>query len=202
VEGQETVHLPTMGQYLGAMRRTGNFPDKHSREIVASVEVAIAVFRPRVSAVNRDHTAVGGNVVERVRPGVFPLRAEAMPRPRAEGRLQRVVIRITYAIELVDVVEIRKRRIRPCRELSELINVQHDRKLVASAAHISYLEHCAVTEALLHVEVVVVKVRCPEVLANGEDVERGGPAIWVCSNIARHAGSHSIEDVLVGLPRV
>src|SRR6266567_328889 len=120
-----------------------------------------------------------------------------MPRSQPHGGLQRIIVGAANAVELIDAAVVRELR----GKLAELVYVQHDRKLTAFAAHIAHLPHChPITKALLDVEVVVKEVRSPEVLADGENVENGTPAIRVGGHIAGHAGRNTGIEVGVGLP--
>ena len=55
-----------------------------------------------------------------------------------------------------------------------MINVLRHGHLATQIADITDLQDGSRTEALLHLEVVVVEVRCPEVLADGENIKDVG----------------------------
>src|ERR1700674_2540523 len=117
-----------------------------------------------------------------------------MPCPQTQCALQRIVVGIADAIELVDAAVVRELRI----VLAELIDVEHDRELAALAAHVADLPDChPVTEALLDIQVVIEEIGCSEVLADPEHVENrlstfGGLAGDTCRN--------TWENIRVRLP--
>src|SRR5437879_3722565 len=73
VESQHAGHHPSMSQRLGPMGRTGHFPTETASESVANIKVAVAVVCFKVVAVKRNHTAIGGDLVQIVGPGIGEL---------------------------------------------------------------------------------------------------------------------------------
>src|SRR5438876_2654197 len=197
VERHEAVYLPAVSKNLRAVRRTRDVPSQRGREVVAGVEVSITVIQLDVCAVKRKGAPVCGNFVQGVGPGICKLCAQSMPCPEPQGALQGVVVGGSDAVELIDAPVIRKLR---CI-LTELVEVQHDRKLAALASHVSNLPHGhAVSETLLYVKVVIVEVRCPEVLADGENVESRPAAVRVGGHVAGHAGRDTWIEVAIWHP--
>src|SRR5438046_2113472 len=74
---------------------------------MALVEVAVAVVRLEVVAVKWNDPAVGGNLVQIVRPGISKLRTHSVPGARAQRGLQCVVVGCTDTVELVDGAKVR-----------------------------------------------------------------------------------------------
>src|SRR5260370_17405739 len=97
-----------------------------------------------------------------------------MARLKPQSRLQGIVVRGADAVELVHAAVVGETggRSKAGTELTELVNVQHDRELAAFAAHVAHLpDRHPVAEALLDIQVVVKEVGCAKVLANRENVE-------------------------------
>ncbi len=186
VEGHQAVYSPTVGKDFRAVGGTGDVPCERGREVVSRVEVAIAVLSLVVGAVERERASIGGNLVERVRPGVNELRSQSVPCTKAQGGLQGVVVGRADAVELVDAPVVRELAlVRQCSIQERLIDVQHDRELTALAAHVTHLPNRhPVAEAFLDVQVVVKEVGCAEVLVDGEYVENRCSAVRVGDRIA------------------
>src|SRR5216684_6359904 len=130
-----------------------------------------------------------------------------MPCSQAQRALQRVVVGCANAVELVDAAIVRERTgsrsSRAGAVLTELVEVQQDRKLTALTPHVSNLPHShAVPETLLDVKVVVVEVRRAKILADGENIESRRTAVRVGETVASHAGGNRVENIRVGLPSV
>src|SRR5207244_12706541 len=156
-----------MGEQLGAVAGTRNIPGEGGREVVAGVEVSIAVLSFEVRAVPRDRTTVRSDLGQSMGPGVNKLRAQSVPCPEAQRALQRVVVRGADAVELVHAAVI---RILPCI-LAELVDVQHDREFAALAAYVTHLPNChAIATALLDVQLLVEEIGSTQVLADDEEV--------------------------------
>src|SRR5258708_17784195 len=93
---------------------------------------------------------------------------------RPEGGLGGFVVGVADVMVWISsaVVGETRGRSKAGTELTELVNVQHDRELAALAAHVAYLpDRHPVAEALLDIQVVVKEVGCAKVLANRENVE-------------------------------
>src|SRR6202034_329675 len=101
MEGHKAVDRPLMGKPSRAVRGTGNGPREGRREVLARVEVAVAVLSFRVGAVERNSAAISADLVEFMRPGVCDLRVESVPSTQTQRGLQRVVVRCADAVELV-----------------------------------------------------------------------------------------------------
>src|ERR1700722_4207867 len=180
-------------------RRTRDVPGQGGGEVVARVEITIAVFALRIRAVVGYGAAIGRNIVQRVGPSVAKLRAESMPCSQTQSGLERIVVGGADTVELVNATVVGKLP----SQLAELIDVEHDRKLAALAADIADLPDChAVAEALFNIQVVVEEIRCPEVLIHRKYVEDRCPAIWIGGDVARYAGCDRIEDAQIRLPGV
>src|SRR5208282_6044737 len=168
VERPQAAELPPVSQDLRTMRGTRNIVGPESSEVVPRVEVPATVLRLQVKTVQRNRAAVLRHLIQFVCPSVGELRSEPVERPHFQGRLQRVVVGCSNAVELVDgpdVGELRAIRI-------ELVDVQHHRQLTALAPNVTQLKHGSVAQARLNVQVVVVEVRCPEVLVYRIDVKQ------------------------------
>src|SRR5258705_12875254 len=76
---------------------------------MALVEVAVAVVRLQVVAVERNDSAIGGNLVQVVRPGVSKLGTHAVPGAGTQRGLESIGVGGAYAVELVDGSEVRIR---------------------------------------------------------------------------------------------
>src|ERR1700693_418146 len=89
-----------------------------------------------------------------------------MPRANLKRGLQRVVVRISHAIQLQSSGNIRilSHQLR-CED------VIHHRKLMSGASHITHLpDGRAISEALLDLQIVVEEIERPEILTNRVDV--------------------------------
>src|SRR2546426_6002035 len=114
-------------------------------------------------------------------PSVSDLRAQPTPRPELEDRLKGIVVRCTDGVELKDVAEMRegschrhavkatyrKQSGRDGNSVGKwLINVGHQIQLSSLAADVANLPNDRVPKTLLHLQVVIVEVRCAEILAD------------------------------------
>src|SRR6266446_2506971 len=136
-----------------------------------------------------------------------------MPSSQTQRALQRIVVGVANAVELVHAAVVRKLRHKlavssrlasnganHCRSAWKLINIQHDRELATLTADVAHLPHCrTVAETLLHVEVVVEEIGCSEVLADPKHVENGRSTF---RGLSGDAGCNRIEYVGIRLPRV
>ena len=109
VKRQEAAELPTAKQrlQLGSVRQV--IIEQRS-EVVARVEVAISVVPLNVKAILRNSAAIGGHVIESMRPGVGELRSEAVPLANFENGLEGVVVGVSITLDLVDDAEVRELR--------------------------------------------------------------------------------------------
>ena len=81
--------------------------------------------------------------------------------------MQRVVVRRAGAVELHDGADVGVLSVEsPGRIRAELIDVQHGAQLASFTAHVTDLEHCRTTQALLDLQVVVKEVGCAEILVD------------------------------------
>src|ERR1700722_5884342 len=211
VECHQTIHSPSMRQPFRTMLGTRNIPGQGGREVVASVEVAISVFRLQVGAIEWKAPAIGAVFIGRMRPSVGKLRGQAVPCSQAQRALQCVVVGSADAVELVDAAVVRILGERSIRMFAgDLIDIQHDRQLPAFAAHVADLQdRYSISKTLLHVQVVVEEIRRAEVLVYCENVESEGPAgsginaiSCVGRGISTHASRDLVENILVRVPGV
>src|ERR1017187_6782486 len=114
-----------------------------------------------------------------------------MPRSDLESALQRVVVWVAYAVQLVHRADVRILRV----EAAVLIKIQHHRQLAPYAADIADLPYQGVAEALLDIQAVIEEVRRPEIL-----VDRVYVVSVRAAAAGRRASSNSRKDVLVRLP--
>ena len=87
---------------------TGNVVRNRSDKDVALVEVALAIVAFEVEAVLRKGSAVGCNVVKAMGPCVGSLRCEVVEVGGAQSCLERCIVRISNALDLVNVAVIRE----------------------------------------------------------------------------------------------
>src|SRR5580704_14225221 len=100
----------------GSRHVVGNVRGK----VVSRVEIAAPVFLLyAVKAEIRNIPAIFSHLVERMRPGIGKLRGNSMPRPDPEYRLQGIVVRRAYAVQLQSgpyVRVLRRQRNGPVRQ--------------------------------------------------------------------------------------
>ena len=166
MEIQQTGDLPTMSQDARTVRRTRYLVAKTRSEQVPGVEVTVAVVGLKVVGVIGNGSTVLADLVQGMRPGVARLRSQAMPTANSKRRLESVVVGGTNAVELNDGSKVWKRVV--------LVDVRHDIQLASLAADVSNLCHDCRTEALLDLQVVVGKVRHPEVLTHRKQILPSG----------------------------
>src|SRR6266566_1044950 len=80
-------------------------------------------------------------------------------------------------------------------ELTMLIDVQHHRLLSSLAAHVSDLENGCAAQAFLDLQVVIIGVGSPEILADAEDIEG-----CVGTSNTRRTCTYGRKDLHPGLP--
>src|SRR6266446_585601 len=114
-----------------------------------------------------------------------------MPGPDPESCLQGVVVCIRNAVELVDMTETGILR----SELTMLIDVQHLRLLSRLAAHVSDLQNGCAAQAFLDLQVVIIGVGSPEILADAEYIEG-----CVGTSNTRRTCTYGRKDLHPGLP--
>src|ERR1022692_2185371 len=114
-----------------------------------------------------------------------------MPRSDLESALQRVVVEVAYAVQLVHRADVRILRV----EAAVLIKIKHNRQLAPTPAAIATLPSQGVAEALLDIQAVIEEVRRPEIL-----VDRVYVVSVRAAAAERRASSNSRKDVLARLP--
>src|ERR1700726_1770690 len=95
-----------MCQSFRPASRTGYVPTQRAGERMALVEVAVAIVRLQVVAVERNDPAVCGNLVQIMCPGITKLRTQSMPGARTQRSLQSGVVGRADAVELVNGTEV------------------------------------------------------------------------------------------------
>ena len=126
---------------------------------MARVVIAAAVIELAVEGVVQNDGTVLADLIESMRPSVGKLRSQGAPASNAENGLQGVVVGRAGGVELQDVAEI--------GEGVVLIDVGHDIEPSSRAAHVAYLPEAHVPEALFDLQIVIVKIGCAEVWADG-----------------------------------
>src|SRR6202140_4046935 len=182
VKRQKAGELPTTKQGL-EVRRTWQVVIEKRGEVVARIEVAVAVVTLNVEAVLRYGAAISGHVVEGVRPSVSELRRETVPLTNFQNGLEGVVVGVSVALNLVDDAEVRELcevrtagLLRGCgcgcgcgcgnfrRSYCEsvgwrrrgLVDVLGGQQAMSGAADVTDLQQQRSTEAFLDIEVVIV----------------------------------------------
>src|SRR4029077_21028779 len=107
VEGHQTVNRPTVRQDPRTVRRTRDVPSERGREVVARVEVTVAVFSLQVCTVIRYNTAIRRNLIECMCPSIGKRGRQAMPGSQPQRGLERVVVGGPDTVELVDATVVR-----------------------------------------------------------------------------------------------